>query len=76
VLAASRVAAGLALGLLAGLLSGAACAAGFAAYAAVHYATYLWAKRKLRPGEAAIVGVVSALAAYLLGVFLGSALAA
>ena len=75
-LASIRILLGLAVGTVSGYIGGVLCAAGLLVFAALYYPTVAFGERRgLRRREAMTVGLVSSIAAYLLGLFLGSAAA-
>ncbi len=69
----------MAVGVLAGYYGGAVCAAAPAAMAALYLLTGMYASRRLRVlrgREAWWVGLVSALAGFVVGLYLGTAITA
>lgn len=75
-MASIRVFLGLVVGTVSGYVGGSLCAVGLLVLAVLYYLTVPYGERMgLRRREAAVVGLVSGIAAYLLGLFLGSAAA-
>jgi len=74
-----RVLSAIALGAASAYHGGAACSLGAAVYAVLYTLTALYAQRRMRRvlnrQEALTTGMLPALAGYLLGLYLGSALA-